>query len=172
MLEYLSKGELWSRDVDCLIEVSSLMQSLGVSLKDTEIIEPSRQLYELRELVSVPMNETSLPVLSVSERDPETFDESYKDFNGKASNSIKFSCQNVKCEKVFKNRQALRQHSIVHSSARPFECKVCGLCFSTKGILSNHMGTHNPTKCQYCPKSFAQKSWLKSHIKYIHSNSK
>ena len=176
MMEYLNTGELRSHEVGSLTEVISLMQCLGVDQQDTEIIEPLRQMDELQEIVSISQDKTNFDTLEekilditeteISDREEESIQIPIE------TNSTKFRCQHVKCEKVFKNKQALKQHSIVHSNARPFECKECGLCFGTKGILSNHMGIHNPTKCDYCPKKFAQKSWLKSHIKYYHLNQK
>ena len=181
MMEYLKTGELRSHEVGSLTEVISLMQCLGVGQQDTEIIEPLRQRDELQEIVSISQDKTEFNILKEQLLDKLDIIETEDKISGREeesnliplqTNSYKFICQHVKCEKVFKNKQALKQHSIVHSSARPFECKECGLCFGTKGILSNHMGIHNPTKCDYCPKKFAQKSWLKSHIKYYHLNQK
>ena len=164
-MEYLNTGELMSHDVGSLTEVVSLMQCLGVGLQDIEIIEPLRlrQMKELKDEELLDITEIEFKI-SHLEQEPSQIPIE--------TNPTNFRCNNVKCEKVFKNKQALRQHSIVHSTARPFECKECGLCFSTKGILSNHKGIHNPTKCDYCSKSFAQKSHLKSHIKYTHLNQK
>ena len=178
MMEYLNTGELRSHEVSSLTEVISLMQCLGVDQHDTEIIEPSRQMEELQEIVSISQDKTQFKnldeqLLDITEtKDKISGREEESNQIPIQTKSTKFSCQHDKCEKVFKNKPGLKQHSIVHSSARPFECKECGLCFSTKGILSNHMGIHNPTKCDYCPKKFAQKSWLKSHIKYTHLNQK
>ena len=161
MMEFLNKGELRSHDVGSLTEVVSLMQCIGVGLlQGIEIIEPLRQIKKPKVL---PITEIEDKISPEKESIQILIDE---------TNPSKFRCNNVKCEKVFKNKQALKQHSIVHSSDRPFECKECGLCFSTKGILNNHKGIHNPTKCDYCPKTFAQKSHLKSHIKYTHLNQK
>ena len=165
MMEYFNTGELRSQDVSILNEVLSLMQSLGVSVKDAEIFEPYKIVKSSTESSAIISNVT----LDITEElvHKETKENIIEDQPHFETDLIQFKCQ--KCEKVFKSRPSLKQHSIVHTNVRPFECQECGKRFSTKGILNNHRGVHNPKKCDYCTKTFAQKSWLKSHIKYAHS---
>ncbi|XP_039272546.2 PR domain zinc finger protein 10-like [Styela clava] len=49
------------------------------------------------------------------------------------------------CGKVFKNREKLNVHQVVHSSARNFLCHYCGSTFKRKDKLHDHMITFHST---------------------------
>ncbi|XP_026490654.2 zinc finger protein 62 homolog [Vanessa tameamea] len=105
-------------------------------------------------------------------------------FNGskKSSKEIKIinsdkhtDCKCDLCDKVFKNRQNLYQHRVLHTErSRNFACHVCGKMYYTKGSLSAHMRTHEESrryKCDHCPRAFHAKGNLISHLS-LHSGLK
>lgn len=85
------------------------------------------------------------------------------------------NCKCDLCDKVFKNRQNLYQHRVLHTErSRNFACHVCGKMYYTKGSLSAHMRTHEeakPYKCDHCPRAFHAKGNLISHLS-LHSGLK
>ncbi|XP_045457742.1 zinc finger protein 724-like [Melitaea cinxia] len=96
--------------------------------------------------------------------------------NVKVVNDEKQSnCKCDLCDKVFKNRQNLYQHRVLHTErSRNFACHVCGKMYYTKGSLSAHMRTHEeakPYKCDHCPRAFHAKGNLISHLS-LHSGLK
>ncbi|CAG0881774.1 unnamed protein product [Cyprideis torosa] len=62
-----------------------------------------------------------------------------------------------------------------HSGVRPYQCKSCGLSFSSNSALKNHQISHTGVKdymCNICKNSFARKSYLKTHLATVHDGSR
>ncbi|KAG0727326.1 Zinc finger protein 562 [Chionoecetes opilio] len=67
-------------------------------------------------------------------------------------------CQ--QCDKTFKYKSLLEQHSVTHSGVKNHECLECGKRFTTKGELTRHTLTHSGVKnheCLECGKRFTQR---------------
>lgn len=72
------------------------------------------------------------------------------------------------CEKTFKRREHLYQHSKLHSGIRPFSCVHCPKTFSRKEHLMRHLTSHSGAKdfsCDICNKRFSRPDNLKKHKK-------
>jgi uncharacterized Zn-finger protein len=73
------------------------------------------------------------------------------------------------CEKVYKDRKALKYHMAKHSGEVPEKrtaCEVCGKTFTSSTELRYHMRTHTgekPYTCKDCGKSFTMNSYLLKH---------
>lgn len=77
-----------------------------------------------------------------------------------------FKCE--VCEKTFKRREHLYQHSKLHSGVRPFSCTNCTKTFSRKEHLMRHLTSHSGVKdfsCDVCNKRFSRPDNLKKHKK-------
>lgn len=88
----------------------------------------------------------------------------------KISNGKNYRC--AKCSAVFTRRNALREHSFLHSPSKEiFSCIVCGQQFYTIAKLKFHDYTHNPLKirCEICSKVFARQAALHKHQNIIHT---
>lgn len=88
------------------------------------------------------------------------------------NNGRRFAC--IKCNKVFKHKQLLQRHQVVHTTSRPFTCNLCNNSFKSKVILQNHQLIHTKEKkfeCEICNKKFAHKTSLKLHFRW-HNNEK
>lgn len=84
----------------------------------------------------------------------------------------RFVCS--KCSKVFKLKQLLQRHQLVHTDDRPYPCDICQAAFKTKPNLMNHLAKHSGVKkheCRICSQSFAHKTSLKLHYRW-HAGSK
>lgn len=83
------------------------------------------------------------------------------------SNGVKhFKCQT--CDKLFKRREHLYQHTKLHSGLRPFSCVHCPKTFSRKEHLIRHLTSHSGQKdytCDTCNKKFSRPDNLKKHKK-------
>ena len=71
------------------------------------------------------------------------------------------------CEKVFLKRKNLTIHEKIHAGEKPFECRFCDHCSTSKGNLRQHEEwRHSDQKtfeCQICHKAFKTKRDLKKH---------
>ena len=148
MMEYFETGELRSADAEELNEVVKLIQCLGVSIENVELIE-----------LMAPENPT---LKRKSDTKPSTGSKTKKKYMTK---KMKVT---VKEERNIEDA-TLEEQSV--EMEKPYECKECGNRFKTKSILYNHGGVHNPIKCESCDKTFAQKASLKLHMTNVHASS-
>jgi KRAB domain-containing zinc finger protein len=76
------------------------------------------------------------------------------------------------CEFTTKLKNSLRIHKkTVHSSAKPFSCRICKKKFKTKQHVRQHQSVHKTTKdfeCKTCGKSFRTQKNLRQHEGRVH----
>ncbi|XP_045770080.1 zinc finger protein 37 homolog isoform X1 [Maniola jurtina] len=82
------------------------------------------------------------------------------------------------CGKHFKSRKALGSHTRTHTRVKPYECDYCDLAFSCSFSRNRHVKGHCNARerrhkekifsCEICLKKFAEKAFLKKHMKTIH----
>ncbi|XP_044750341.1 oocyte zinc finger protein XlCOF6-like isoform X2 [Coccinella septempunctata] len=92
--------------------------------------------------------------------------------NSEHNNGKRFVCN--KCNKIFKHRQLLQRHQLVHTEERPYKCTMCSSAFKTKTNLMSHNSIHTGEKnyvCSDCGQTFAHKTSLKLHMRW-HSGEK
>ena len=79
-----------------------------------------------------------------------------------------YKCGN--CDFACQFRYELRDHLKKHEDAQKWPCieRGCGLKFSSKRGMKQHMQIHSDTKydCTLCPKSFNTAGYLRQHMKY------
>lgn len=80
----------------------------------------------------------------------------------------KLACEFDTCEKIFKSKKSLKEHTRIHNDEKPYSCAVsaCGRAFTQYSSLQKHNRTHNgerPYICDLCNQSFTQLSNLKRH---------
>ncbi|GLV44364.1 Meiotic central spindle [Carabus blaptoides fortunei] len=78
------------------------------------------------------------------------------------------------CNKTFRTKTKLQEHSITHSDARPYPCSLCGKTFKADSHLRIHKLTHSDVKrykCNMCDKAFCRSSNLQLHRR-THSNAR
>ena len=52
--------------------------------------------------------------------------------------AIKQEFQCASCDKSFKQKCALKEHSRMHTGERPFQCEVCEMSFADSSNLKKH----------------------------------
>ena len=71
------------------------------------------------------------------------------------------------CHLRFSTNTGLRHHKKFHDPARPYQCKICGLRFSYKGVYRTHtLHKHSEERsheCEKCSKAFKTMALLKQH---------
>ncbi|CAG5861904.1 unnamed protein product [Menidia menidia] len=68
-----------------------------------------------------------------------------------------FACSH--CDKSFYEAKDLQQHMNKHMGLKPFQCQVCGKCYSWKKDWYSHV------KCNVCGKEFFEKALFRRHVK-------
>ena len=75
-----------------------------------------------------------------------------------------------RCTFVCQFRYEMRDHLKKHTGTQRWPCprNDCQLNFSSKRGLNQHMAVHTPDsfKCEYCPKTFNTKGYLRQHLWY------
>ncbi|KJH45785.1 zinc finger, C2H2 type [Dictyocaulus viviparus] len=58
----------------------------------------------------------------------------------------------------------------IHSGIRNYKCPKCDKCLSSPSALYTHKKTHGEKtfQCEFCPKTFTLKNYLKLHVKQVH----
>lgn len=53
---------------------------------------------------------------------------------------------------------------------RNYKCPKCSKCLSSPSALYTHKKTHGEKslQCEFCPKTFTLKNYLKLHVKQVH----
>ncbi|GAB0088020.1 hypothetical protein DMENIID0001_023950 [Sergentomyia squamirostris] len=75
------------------------------------------------------------------------------------------------CDKQFRYKSSLKNHSVCHTGLKPFECDICFKRFTRKGEIIVHKRLHydlRPYTCQDCNMSFRKSSNLIRH-RVIHT---
>ncbi|XP_005113575.2 adult enhancer factor 1, partial [Aplysia californica] len=75
------------------------------------------------------------------------------------------------CLKMFRSKQQLAQHSLVHTGIRKHICSYCDRAFKQLSHLQQHVRIHTGERkysCQQCHRGFKQLSHLQKHTR-IHS---
>lgn len=85
----------------------------------------------------------------------------------------KFHCH--VCNKVFRRKECLTKHLILHNGARNFSCNICDKVYKSNDILARHLIVHKKERefqCKLCDKAFKRKEDLKRHlIRHIQKSS-
>lgn len=71
------------------------------------------------------------------------------------------------CPKLFRRRQEVQLHELVHTGVKDYKCTVCGKAFRTNSQLLEHNAIHQGTprfSCPECDKAFVHRSSYKRHV--------
>ncbi|XP_037071011.1 oocyte zinc finger protein XlCOF19-like isoform X2 [Pollicipes pollicipes] len=87
----------------------------------------------------------------------------------KHSDARPFSCE--VCRRTFKTASMVRRHKLRHTGLKPHRCALCGLSFTHKFAMENHVATHasHRHECATCGKKFAQRRSAEQHVRLMHS---
>ena len=85
------------------------------------------------------------------------------------ANKTETSFECTICSSSLKTRKNLKKHiEAVHEKKKPYQCIICLCCFSRKEHLAKHTNTvhekKRPFKCNFCILAFGSKANLKKHI--------
>ncbi|KAE8453711.1 hypothetical protein EG329_009222 [Mollisiaceae sp. DMI_Dod_QoI] len=75
-------------------------------------------------------------------------------------------CEWPGCGRLFSAPQAMRQHYLLHTGEKPWECKHCGKKFPQQSACTIHERTHTkekPLECNICGMKFSESSNLSKH---------
>ncbi|PIO64977.1 zinc finger, C2H2 type [Teladorsagia circumcincta] len=75
------------------------------------------------------------------------------------------------CEKTFAQYGTKTVHEkSAHLGIRNYKCPKCDKCLSSPSALYTHKKTHGEKtfQCEFCPKTFTLKNYLKLHVKQVH----
>jgi len=88
-----------------------------------------------------------------------------------------FKCET--CKKIFRRKQQLEAHKLVHSGLKQYGCEHCGKLFKQMGHLKAHVEevhevdkSSNEHVCNECGKGFPSQRKLNYHMTYTHSHKK
>ncbi|KAL3208735.1 hypothetical protein MRX96_038852 [Rhipicephalus microplus] len=73
------------------------------------------------------------------------------------------------CGRRFSSQENLEVHKKVHTSAKLYECDVCGQCFNSH--LRSHIRTHTgerPFQCSQCNERFTEIGSVRKHERMMH----
>jgi len=75
------------------------------------------------------------------------------------------------CNGTFKSRSRLREHAIIHTGLKPFECDQCSKAYNSQSNLRKHktVHAHKEFACVQCRKIFSAAFKLKQHLKLHNS---
>ncbi|XP_031169494.1 zinc finger protein 182-like isoform X3 [Sander lucioperca] len=147
---------------------------------DNSSIEPNCGLpeYGLSPLTSSPRSEEAAEPETAVEATFQPSEESRIQSltGGRADVSLPFSEDSVRanenicleCGKTFASHSTLKQHLLVHTSARPFKCTQCDKTYKNRKDLNFHFRIHSNPKaypCSLCEKKYDYKSKLKAHLR-------
>ncbi|XP_039762829.1 protein PFC0760c-like isoform X2 [Pararge aegeria] len=83
-----------------------------------------------------------------------------------------FACGFDGCAKRYKDKQALKKHTIVHYPEKHFVCDVCDKKFTRLHRMYDHKKQHQVKRksvfCDHCGKGFYNKNYVRSHITRKH----
>lgn len=84
----------------------------------------------------------------------------------------KWSCKD--CAKIFKSRDTLRHHVVIHQKIKPFNCEQCPKTFPQKWQLNKHSKTHNVKsyKCQQCDYTSYRNHNIDLHVSRVHEQAR
>ncbi|RZC41358.1 zf-H2C2 2 domain containing protein, partial [Asbolus verrucosus] len=83
-----------------------------------------------------------------------------------------FPC--TECEKAFRYKHELLEHSSIHTGNVPFICDICNKGFINRSLFNKHKLVHSesrPFACNDCGKTYKHQSGLFLHNKGHHSQS-
>ena len=90
------------------------------------------------------------------------------DRHSRVHTGFQFVCG--RCTFVCQFRYEMRDHLKKHTGTQKWPCprNDCQLNFSSKRGLNQHMAVHTPDTfaCEYCPKTFNTKGYLRQHLRY------
>ena len=106
-----------------------------------------------------------------------------KENDEKTTNASSSRVQCSICGRTIFSKKFLADHMRLHTGERPYVCKTCGACFSSRGSLHKHIKLHKkhllenrddyqykekPFQCSICGKKFTQVQTMQVHEK-MHS---